>query len=81
VTSYAHEIKTYALAKLGELLAQMPKATGTRGQGRPTLGGSSAKPPKSDVSTLADLGLDRKTAAVPELSLSRQKAAYFTYLA
>jgi hypothetical protein len=44
------------------------------------VGGSRVEQPTT-TATLADLGLDRKTAAVPELSLSRQKAAYFTYLA
>src|SRR6187397_1280430 len=31
VTGYAHEIKTYALAKLGELLREMPKAKNSTG--------------------------------------------------
>jgi hypothetical protein len=70
VASYAHEIKTYALAKLGELLAQMPKATGTRGQVqsgmRGSTGSSASKPPVTSASTLADLGLDRKTAMVAQ---------------
>jgi hypothetical protein len=64
----------YALAKLGELLQVMPKATGTRGQKLPAgpgrgnkTGGAKAEPPVSVVPTYADLGLDKKTAAVAKL--------------
>lgn len=42
----------------GELLAEMPKNGGTRGQGRPNLGPSIMEGPKiDDTSTLADIGL------------------------
>ena len=30
IVGYAHQIKIYALAKLGELLAEMPKAKGAK---------------------------------------------------
>jgi len=65
IESYALEIKTYALAKLGELLAAMPKAKGTRGQliSRGVIGGTNSEPP---INTLADLGLDKKTSAVAQ---------------
>jgi hypothetical protein len=57
-------------ATLGELLARMPKATGTRGQVqsgmRGSTGSSASKPPVTSASTLADLGLDRKTAMVAQ---------------
>lgn len=65
VTGYAHEIKIYALTKLGELLREMPKATGgqpyQKKPGKAT--GSSLVPV---ASTLADLGLDKKTAHVAQ---------------
>lgn len=65
VLGYAHQIKTYALARLGELLSVMPKATGTAGVGRPALGGSKREPPKS-TATYAELGIDKKTASVAQ---------------
>jgi hypothetical protein len=37
----------------------MPKAKGTRGQGRPKLGGNMLLPPKNDVPTLRDLGISK----------------------
>ena len=69
IVGYAHQIKIYALAKLGELLAEMPKATGTRGQlrGKESSGGYNVEPPEShDTSTLAELGLDKKTSMVAQ---------------
>jgi len=68
ITSYAHEIKIYALAKLGELLRDMPKATGTRGQlkGDVVSGTRLAPPTKSVADTYADLGLSKKTAAIAQ---------------
>lgn len=64
VIGYEHSIKIEALARLCDLLKEMPKARGTQGQGRPSLGGST--PPKSTAATYADLGLDKKTAAVAQ---------------
>jgi len=64
VSCERHEIETYAMAKLGSMTKQMPKATGTRGQLRgdvpkgQRVGGSSAVPP---TATYADLGLNKKT--------------------
>ena len=62
----AHALKTQALVKLGELLEALPKATGTRGQGRPSLGGSLVVPPKSSEATYADLGVTKKLASVAQ---------------
>lgn len=67
VIGYAHEIKTHALARLGDLLQAMPKATGTRGQKLTRVtGGAIAEPPVTGLPTYADLGLDKKTAAVAQ---------------
>ena len=74
VIGYAHSIKSRALAKLGEFLQQMPKAEGTRGQGRPSLGGTRSAPPKSSSATYAELGLDKKTAAVAQQLASLDSA-------
>jgi hypothetical protein len=46
IQAKAHEIETYAMAKLGSMTKQMPKATGTRGQGRPKLGDTAVVSPK-----------------------------------
>jgi len=66
VIGYAHSIKTHALAKLGELLRQMPKAggPGVAGPGRGKTDHRSALVP--DRSTYAELGIDKKTAAVAQ---------------
>lgn len=67
-----HDIRVRAERRTGELLREAPKAVGTRGAGRPPLGGREERPPKS-IQTLADLGLSKdqssqfqKLAAVPE---------------
>jgi N6-adenosine-specific RNA methylase IME4 len=58
VEDYAHGLKIEALARLGELLRELPKNDGARGIGR------SGVPPKNP--TLTDLGLDKKTSAVAQ---------------
>ncbi len=66
VIQQAHTLKTRALAKLGELLKGLEKATGTRGQlaGKTSSGGTALVPPETvGVPTLADLGIDKKTSA------------------
>lgn len=62
---YAHAVKYEALRRLGELLAVMEKAKGTRGQGRPRIGGPEREPPIS-APTLAELGLDKKVSAAAQ---------------
>ncbi len=66
VIGYAYTIKMRALARLGELLKQLPKATGTRSTGRPRLGGSKREPPISDAPTLAELGVTKKVSSVAQ---------------
>ncbi len=65
---YAHAIKVEALGRLGELLRDMPKATGTRGdfRGKDSSGSYRKEPPENSIPTLADLHVDRKTAMVAQ---------------
>jgi N6-adenosine-specific RNA methylase IME4 len=60
VIAFAHTIKTRALAKLGELLQQIQKATG--GDAQRTRYRKGTESP----ATLADLGIDKKTSAVAQ---------------
>lgn len=65
---YAHAVKTHALARLGELMKAMPKATGTRGQlagqSEPGPGGSRVVLPGLDPTpTYADLGVNKARRA------------------
>lgn len=73
------EIKASTLAerraeiRAGELLREMAKNKGTRGDGRPKLGGNSELPPKDTSPKLADLGVSKtqssrwqKLAALPK---------------
>ena len=70
VIGYAHAIKVEALAGLGDLLKQTPKATGGDRAGRKSkLGGSRENPPNMPP-TLAEMGIDKKTA-----NLARKLAA------
>ena len=57
------------MRRMGELLKEQPKAKGTRGQGRPTIGGSHKEPP-NDEPTLADLGITKKQSHVAQLAAS-----------
>jgi N6-adenosine-specific RNA methylase IME4 len=72
IIGYAHAIKIHALARLGDLLKAMPKATGTRGQlvnagpGRGKTGGTKLEPPVSLTPTFADLGIGKKAASVAQ---------------
>lgn len=63
-----HPITTRALARLGELLRPMDKATGTRGtaRGKNASGGIALEPPEPRAPTLADLGLTKKVSAVAQ---------------
>ena len=60
VSNRAGAVGVKAEWRLGVELGKLPKATGTRGQGRPSLGGSKSEPPKSDAPTLAEIGVDKK---------------------
>lgn len=63
----AAEIRIRAERRLGEMLREQKETvglnTGTQGFGRPSLGGSSEEPPKSDIPTLADVGIDKKLSS------------------
>ena len=58
----ASALKFDAEERLGQMLAAMPKATGTKNQlsGPGVIGGTKSEPP---IATLADLGIDKKTSA------------------
>lgn len=64
IIGQAHEIKIYALAKLGDLLKELPKSRGAAGIGKP----ESAVPDRyrTQAATYHDLGIDKKTAAVAQ---------------
>jgi hypothetical protein len=57
----AFEIRKRAERRLGEMMAEEPKAQGTRGAGRPKKGGSRKNPPKNET-TLAAQGIDKNLA-------------------
>src|SRR5262245_48991457 len=66
VIGYAHAIKIHALAKLGALLAEMPKASGA-GVGGPGRGKKgSRRDPFFARSTYAELGINKKIAAIAQ---------------
>lgn len=70
----AHEIKTYALCKLGEMLSAAPKNVGMVGR---VFSGNEVVPLKDDTPTLADLGIDKKTSATAQkmAALPREQQA------
>lgn len=61
----AKGLRVQAERKLGDILAAMPKATGTRSQlaGRDSSGGAKSEPPETFIPRLADIGIDKKTSA------------------
>jgi len=61
LAGYAVEIRRRAVRRIGELMNSQPKAKGTRGLGKPKIGGVSKTPPK-DAPTLADQGVDKNLA-------------------
>jgi hypothetical protein len=72
--AWVTEIKVRAERRAGELLAELPKSAGTKGQlhGKSS-GGHIVVPPEESAKTLADLGISKnessrwqKLAAVPE---------------
>ena len=65
IVGYAHQIKIYALAKLGEFLAVMPKATGGEHGGKTRIDGSRMEP-SNPTATYSDLGVTKKLAMVAQ---------------
>jgi N6-adenosine-specific RNA methylase IME4/ribosomal 50S subunit-recycling heat shock protein len=65
VSDRAGEVWIAAEVRLGRELKRRPKAKGSRGTGRPKIGGSKVVPPK-DVPTLAELKIEKKRAARAE---------------
>ena len=62
IVGQAHAIKIHALGKLGELLRQLPKNVGAV----PGKTGSKGRPVLDTTPTYADLGIDKKAAAVAQ---------------
>lgn len=71
----AAEIRTLAERQMGEFLKTMPKATGTAGAGRPSLGGSGRELPKSEP-TLAEIGITKKESSRAQQLASIPKAEF-----
>jgi len=59
---YAHDIKIEALAQLGRMRREAPKATGGEHGGRSKIDGT-RRGPSNPTPTNRDLGLDKKTSA------------------
>ncbi len=66
VIGFAFALKIRALGKLADLLQEMPKAKGSRGQlvSRGVIGGVLSTPPIAAPPTLAELGIDKEAAKV-----------------
>lgn len=65
VIGQAHALKIHALAKLGELLKQLPKRGPEHSRGGGSKG-SKREPLPAAPATLAEIGLDKKTAMVAQ---------------
>lgn len=63
IQNYANVFCIEAQIKLGEMLKEMPKNEGTKGRGRPSLGGSKTEPPKEQPPTYAELNINKKDAS------------------
>ena len=75
-------VKCDCTRKLGQLLQKQEKAKGTRGAGRPPIGGTRQELPKSDAPTLAAQGISKKLssvaqqlAAIPDEQYEQAKSA------
>ncbi len=66
VIGYAHALKVEALAGLGELLKQTPKAKGTDRGGRSSKLDGSRVVPSNSPPTLAEMGIDKKTSSLAQ---------------
>lgn len=82
---YATSIKVEALAQLGRMLKETPKAIGGNYGGRKRIDGTRALPSIDVAPTLAEMGLDKKTsklaqdvAALPEEQLEAIKRGVMT---
>jgi hypothetical protein len=71
------EIRIRAADRMGKLLEERPKAKGTRGRGRPKLGGARTEPPKEEQpKTLAELGITKKQAAAAQKLAAMPRAKF-----
>ena len=76
LASWAVEIRERAVLRLGELTDEQPKAKGTRGTGRPKIGGVKKTPPKKEK-TLAEQGIDNNLAKRARTAVADKKAGTF----
>jgi N6-adenosine-specific RNA methylase IME4 len=74
--NYAAEIRLRAERKLGEILKATPKATGTKGQGRPKIGGSIKEPPIAQAPKLSDIGISKKVSSRAQQMASLSAAKF-----
>jgi hypothetical protein len=70
------DIHTRATRRLGQMLAAQPKAKGTRGRGRPKIGGSKSDPPK-EVTLENWLGANHKHIADEARKLAQSSESFF----
>ena len=75
---FAHAVQVEAMRRLGEILREAPKAAGTKGRGRPFLGGARREPPNSRTQppTLKEIGLTKKESSIAQ-TLADLPAAQF----
>jgi hypothetical protein len=75
---YATEIKLRAERRAGELLAEMPKAEGSRSQlkGDVPVGVSAPKPPTANTPTLSDLGITKTQSSRWQASARMPEAQF-----
>lgn len=59
----ATEIRLRAERRAGEMLKEMAKNKGTRGDGRPSLGGRKQTPPKDETPSLANIGITKQQSS------------------
>lgn len=81
----AVELRIRAERRLGEMLAETPKATGAAGGGKKTGPRGTFTEPRDTTPTLADMGIDKKLsarsqkiAAVPEKEYKKELASWRT---
>jgi hypothetical protein len=60
---HATEIRLRAERRAGELLRDMEKNKGARGEGRPKIGGNSKRPPKDAPPKLSDLNINKSQSS------------------
>ncbi len=73
VLGYAHAVKIDALAGLGKLLAEQPKAKGSDSGGRRSRLDGTRAVPSNMPPTLAEMGIDKRTSSLLDLDARRPR--------